>query len=775
MTKKKIASTIMPIVHSTHQQEDDSRIIFQQCIKPWMIINWFHKDYGIDANIEIQRALTDTSHQIATGKRFSMQLKSSDKSIFDKDTFTLSVDRDKITYWYRSVEPVMLAYVDLDKKAVYYLWIDETLIQNLHQKNTNWLAQETVSVQFSGRTFITNAELPIIEKYVLQWKRPLKTILTPGNYFKYSQEAKKIVNTLIDTIAKHDISFLKQDLGSLTNDSEKSIYTIAIVGPSRVGKSTLINSLLHKEISPVDVLPTTGIPISIFPFNENKTTILFKDSSQIQGGIGAAFLNEYTSQKGNPKNNKNVKYVSVNIINGMLEKGLSLCDVPGLDDPDPVIRGITKTAVYNVNAIVYVISVASYNDGEFSITKNIVEDLIELGGLMDKVFIVFNKTDKLTESQLVEVKVYINDKLNEYDILKYLPCEPIYISSQRSFDKRVKNENIEDSVQLLEKEIWAFLLTQNKTGLHKILSILSTSKGLIDKYKNIINTRLLDSKKRKDLDNKISYVKKELHSLNKLIKNVRYDVANRVKDYTQNSFANVLAHLLMDLGAIPLANSLPPKERITKFLEENAYKIITDVNTEFQQCIFEMQSEVNSWVAEKLNQVELALHNEDENVEIQTLEVTKYTNQIFSFFQERKEGYIGILESVIGIVASAIEILFSTIEILLTSPEKVRQNDIKTIHAKATKGYNKIQTEFLKSITGYLNSICRKVEQKALDRANVYLGELSKQIQSLEIPLTNHQIQNFESFLGDIKELSRNIESEANHLKDYTDSIEWSK
>ena len=422
MAKKKNAKhEPLPIRKSSHIKEDDSNDIFREVIKPWMFRGAVAREYGIDGTVEITKPLSTLADQIVTGKRFSVQLKSSSSSDFDKAKFSLSVPRDKINYWFSALEPVLIVFVDLTSKSCFFRWVDESLIQELFNANKNWIAQETVSINFKKEQFISPKLLLDLERYVLNWKRQSKTILTPGNYFKFSKEAKSFIDLFASKVEEHRINFLSKEIQELKESTAHTIYTVAIVGPNKAGKSTLINSLLQKKVSPVGMLPTTGIPITIFPSNENKSVVLFKDNKEIKGGIEEKFLREYTSKDKNPNNEKQVKIVSVEIINSLLERGFAICDVPGLDDPDAEIRRITMTALYNVNAIIYLISAGSMSSGDFSINKQIIEDLNQLGGKMERLFLVFNKTDLLQKKQMTELKKYVNTTLEYFDVLKYLP------------------------------------------------------------------------------------------------------------------------------------------------------------------------------------------------------------------------------------------------------------------------------------------------------------------------------------------------------------------
>jgi len=69
-SKKSPKTEPLPVRTLSQQKEDQSRPIFEAAIRPWMISAYVKQDFGIDAIVEITKAIVDSADQIVTGKRF---------------------------------------------------------------------------------------------------------------------------------------------------------------------------------------------------------------------------------------------------------------------------------------------------------------------------------------------------------------------------------------------------------------------------------------------------------------------------------------------------------------------------------------------------------------------------------------------------------------------------------------------------------------------------------------------------------------------------------
>ena len=772
MARKKTTQTeSLPIRSSAQQKEDQSKQIFEAVIKPWMISAYTERDYGIDAWVEITRAIADSADHIVTGKRFSVQLKASSETDFNKDSLSIRVDREKITYWYNSIEPVLLVFVDLNTENCYYRWIDDSLIRELDENNKVWLSAPRVTIRIPAISVITPEERTRLEEYVLHWKRPFKTILTPGNYFKYDNELKKATEQLEIICDRHRIVFLHNELSELKHQANRAIYTIAIVGPSRAGKSTLINCLLHRSISPVGILPTTGIPITIHPSREDQSLISFKNGKTLTGTVDSDFLENYTSQEKNPDNEKQVSMVGVSVANTLLERGIALCDVPGLDDPDPDIQAITKAALFNVNAIIYMIDVSPMANGGFSMSKQIIGDLRELGSRMDRIFLAFNKTDALDEAKRRKLRDYVDSILEKYHVSQYLPHPPVYISANESFSNRISGNISTDGVADLESHIWEYLLSNSKTGLHKLLHNYNCLGELNERLTNLVHARMIDAEKRKEVEEMISQVKIDIRQISQVVVHRKTQIYKTVTGHMHTSFDQALAYLNADLAAVPLEQNLPDDMVVGAWLQDRSLEIMKSSNSMLEEHINALYAEINNWVKKKLAQIEINLTPESLKIAGKEAGIEPYAGQFNNYFLDERLSHPGLFETVIIKVAGTIAFLLELIRNLTSSKQQTRQKKISEWVRKAGRGFKKIIQDQTKTINSHLQEATTKLADKSTDRARVYLAELQSQLTNLNGIITNEEKDRFEKFLNDLRILERNLKSNILYLQSYTDGI----
>ncbi|PQJ13009.1 hypothetical protein CJD36_004500 [Flavipsychrobacter stenotrophus] len=389
---------------------------------------------------------------------------------------------------------------------------------------------------------------------------------------------------------------------------------------------------------------------------------------------------------------------------------------------------------------------------------------------MERVFLAFNKIDALSELQLSQLKEYILNTLKKYDVVKYLPTEPAYISSEKSFDNRISNNATADTVGELENVVWTYLLSQNKTGLHRLIDSCSKSLQLFEKFRNILNARVLNAEKRLQTETEIQYVKKELDSFIEIVYAHRNKIYQAADQHVQNSFNNIIKYLENSLRETPIGNKLPENKNIATWLENNAQKTISEIYTYQQQEISKLQMEINQWVNEKLKQIGLKIDVSNSKMSLQEGQIT--ATQLLQYFENNTSPYRGVMENVFYGVGIVIVSFFSAIEELFTSNKKLRNKQIASIVARSSDGYKNIETNFLLNFHHHLNTITEDIKIKSLDRTDVYLGELSSQLEKFETPISNIEKLNYERFLAEIGQIELKIGSNLNHLKAYTYGID---
>jgi septin family protein len=90
---------------------------------------------------------------------------------------------------------------------------------------------------------------------------------------------------------------------------QDNVFNLVVLGQFKRGKTTLINALLGAEILPTAVVPLTSIATILKHGEELKITVYFSDGRVNE--IEPENLPEYVTEKGNPKNQKDVREVVI--------------------------------------------------------------------------------------------------------------------------------------------------------------------------------------------------------------------------------------------------------------------------------------------------------------------------------------------------------------------------------------------------------------------------------------------------------------------------------
>ena len=79
-----------------------------------------------------------------------------------------------------------------------------------------------------------------------------------------------------------------------------------------------------------------------------------------------------------------------------MERGVTIFDLPGLDDPNYGIYEFAWQTARMANAILYVIDAAPFENGGYIFWNDFKQHITSFNNTIDKVFLVFSRVDLLS-------------------------------------------------------------------------------------------------------------------------------------------------------------------------------------------------------------------------------------------------------------------------------------------------------------------------------------------------------------------------------------------
>ncbi len=219
----------------------------------------------------------------------------------------------------------------------------------------------------------------------------------------YSKLKSELLNCMDDMLGIESIRGCPCE--DLKEKVRSNAFNLVVVGQFKRGKTSLINALLGAEILPVAVVPLTSI-VTIMTYGEAlRIKVYFNDGKIAE--IKPESLVEYVTEKGNPKNVKDVREVVLTYPSPYLKDGVRLIDTPGVGSIYQHNTDVAYQYLPKSDAALFLLSVDQpMSKAELDFLKDVKE-------YSNKIFFVLNKADYLRESDLKESVEFSKNGLKE--------------------------------------------------------------------------------------------------------------------------------------------------------------------------------------------------------------------------------------------------------------------------------------------------------------------------------------------------------------------------
>jgi GTPase SAR1 family protein len=186
---------------------------------------------------------------------------------------------------------------------------------------------------------------------------------------------------------------------------QDNVFNLVVLGQFKRGKTTLINALLGAEILPTAVVPLTSIA-TILKYGEALNIKVYFNNGRIEE-IERASLHQYVTEKGNPKNEKDVREVIVTYPSSYLKDGVRLIDTPGVGSIYEHNTDVAYQYLPKSDAALFLLSV------DQPLSKAELDFLKDVREYSNRIFFLLNKADYFSEAELRESMEFSADVLKE--------------------------------------------------------------------------------------------------------------------------------------------------------------------------------------------------------------------------------------------------------------------------------------------------------------------------------------------------------------------------
>lgn len=278
-----------------------------------------------------------------------------------------------------------------------------------------------------------------------------------------------IVDELKEIMKSVQCSMAENLCESIKSSYYDNKFHLGIVGEFKRGKSTMINSLIGRELLPTDILPTTAV-INILEYSNNEyAKVYYNDGKTEDIKVENEALFDFTSE--GRQETENIKFIKIGLNNELLKDGLVIIDTPGVNDISKSRIEVTKNILPNCESVWFLLDAAApltRTEAEFLETKI-------LKYKMSTLKFIISKADRLDEDELEEsiegaVERIKKVALHEADVMPYSSKD--VIRTENMGMESVYKTNLIQNIKSLRKESEENKFLHNKERIKLIVDLI---------------------------------------------------------------------------------------------------------------------------------------------------------------------------------------------------------------------------------------------------------------------------------------------------------------
>jgi len=319
---------------------------------------------------------------------------------------------------------------------------------------------------------------------------------------------------------------------------ENNVFNLVVLGQFKRGKTSLINALLGAEILPTAVVPLTSIA-TILKYGETlNIKVYFNDDRVVE--IEPTALTQYVTEKGNPKNEKDVQEVVVTYPSPYLKDGVRLIDTPGVGSVYEHNTDVAYQYLPKSDAALFLLSV------DQPVSKAELDFLKDVKEYSHRIFFLQNKADYVGSEDLNE-SILFSKKIIEECMSREVKIFPL--SAKLALEGKLsKNRGLLEKSFLLEFEhiLNTFLMQEKGDVLllsvtNNLLRLLSQARlGLELEMKSLVTPLEELKEKIKIFENKKEQVLVEKEDFSLLLDGEIKKIINNVLEEDSKIFRQEL-------------------------------------------------------------------------------------------------------------------------------------------------------------------------------------------------------------------------------------------